>query len=109
MGIPSLKNRIGMTVSGTPGTGTITLSTALTGYQSFPTAYAANATVDIPIEDGDAREIARDREQAAQLQADLERGAKMLESVLAMRETQELLRIAKRREDEELILMLMAA
>lgn len=54
-------------------------------------------------------EALRDREQAAQLKEGLERGAKMLESVLALRETQELLRIAKRREDEELLLMLMAA
>lgn len=51
---------VGMTVSGTPGTGTITLSAADTGYRSFATAYAADATVDIRIEEGPAWEIARD-------------------------------------------------
>lgn len=49
-----------MTVSGTPGTGTITLSAASSGYQSFATAYGANATVDILIEEGTAWEVARD-------------------------------------------------
>ena len=48
-----------MTVSGTPGTGTITLGSASSGYQSFATAYAANATVDILIVDGTAWEVAR--------------------------------------------------
>lgn len=60
MGIPSIKNRVGMTVTGTPGTGTITLNAAESGYQSFATAYGANANVDILIEDGTAWEIARD-------------------------------------------------
>lgn len=54
------KNRVQMTVSGPPGTGTITLSAASTGYQSFATAYGANATVDILITDGSAWEVARD-------------------------------------------------
>lgn len=54
------KNRVKMTVSGTPGTGTITLSAASSGYQSFATAYGANATVDILIEEGTAWEVARD-------------------------------------------------
>ena len=49
-----------MTVSGAAGTGTITLSAADTGYQSFSGAYAANAVVDILIEDGVSWEIARD-------------------------------------------------
>lgn len=49
-----------MTVTGTPGTGTITLSAADTGYQSFATAYGANANVDVLIEEGSAWEIARD-------------------------------------------------
>ena len=60
MGIPSLKNRVGMTVTGTPGTGTITLNAAETGYQTFASAYGANANVDILIEEGSAWEIARD-------------------------------------------------
>lgn len=60
MGIPAIKNRVGMSVSGTPGTGTITLGSAESGYQSFATAYGANANVDILIEDGTAWEIARD-------------------------------------------------
>ena len=54
------KNRVKMTVSGTPGTGTITLSAASSGYQSFAAAYGANATVDILIEEGTAWEVARD-------------------------------------------------
>lgn len=54
------RNRVKMTVSGTPGTGTITLSAASSGYQSFATAYAGNATVDILIEEGTAWEVARD-------------------------------------------------
>ena len=44
----------------TSGTGTITLGSAETGYQSFATAYGANANVDVLIEDGTAWEIARD-------------------------------------------------
>lgn len=54
------KNRVKMTVSGTPGTGTITLSAASSGYQSFATAYGADATVDLLIEEGTAWEVARD-------------------------------------------------
>lgn len=60
MAVPNLKNRVGMSVSGTPGTGTITLGAAESGYQSFSAAYGANANVDILIEDGTAWEIARD-------------------------------------------------
>lgn len=56
----SHKNRVGMSVSGTPGTGTITLGSAITGYQSFASAYGANATVDVLIKDGNAWEVARD-------------------------------------------------
>lgn len=54
------KNRVQMTVSGTPGTGTITLGSASSGYQSFATAYGGNATVDILIVEGTAWEVARD-------------------------------------------------
>ena len=53
------KNRVQMTVSGTPGTGTITLGSASSGYQSFSSAHGANATVDCLFEDGTAWEIAR--------------------------------------------------
>lgn len=56
----SHKNRVKMTVSGTPGTGTITLNAASSGYQSFATAYGGNATVDILIVEGTAWEVARD-------------------------------------------------
>ncbi len=55
----SHKNRVQMSVSGTPGTGTITLGSATTGYQSFSAAHGANATVDCLFEDGTAWEIAR--------------------------------------------------
>jgi hypothetical protein len=48
-----------MGVSGTPGTGSITLGAAESGYQSFAAAYASNSVVDILIEDGGAWEIAR--------------------------------------------------
>lgn len=54
------KNRVKMTVSGTPGTGTVTLGSASSGYQSFATAYGGNATVDILIEEGTAWEVCRD-------------------------------------------------
>ena len=53
------KNRVSMSVSGTPGTGTITLGSAASGYQSFASAYGANATVDVLITDGTAWEVAR--------------------------------------------------
>jgi hypothetical protein len=54
------RNRVGVSVSGTPGTGTITLGPALTKYQSLATAYGANATVDALLVDGDAWGIERD-------------------------------------------------
>jgi len=60
MSLPSIKNRVGMSVSGTPGTGTITLASAESGYQSFATAYGANANVDVLVIDGSAWEVARD-------------------------------------------------
>lgn len=53
------KNRVQMSVTGTPGTGTITLDAASSGYQSFSSAYGANATVDVLITDGTAWEVAR--------------------------------------------------
>ena len=43
----------------TTGTGTITLGSASSGYQSFADAYGANATVDVLIADGTAWEVAR--------------------------------------------------
>ena len=54
------KNRVGMGVASAPGTGTITLGSPLVGMQSFATAYAADATVDILIVDGNAWEVNRD-------------------------------------------------
>lgn len=58
--MPALhKNRVKMTVSGTPGTGTVTLNAASSGHQSFATAYGANATVDVLFEDGTEWEVAR--------------------------------------------------
>lgn len=56
----SHKNRVKMTVTGTPGTGTITLNAASSGHQSFASAYGANAKVDILITEGTAWEVARD-------------------------------------------------
>ena len=53
------KNRVQMTVSGTPGTGMITLGSASSGYQSLAAAHGANATVDVLITDGTAWEVAR--------------------------------------------------
>jgi hypothetical protein len=52
-------NYVMMTVSGTPGTGTITLNAASSGFRSFATAYGADATVDVRISDGSAWEVAR--------------------------------------------------
>lgn len=52
-------NNVSMTVSGTPGTLTITLGSASSGAQSFATAYGADATVDVFITDGTAWEVAR--------------------------------------------------
>lgn len=54
------KNMVKMTVSGTPGTGTITLGSAASGSQSFATAYGANATVDVKISEGTDWEVCRD-------------------------------------------------
>lgn len=53
-------NRVQMTVSGTPGTGTITLNAASSGHQTFGSAHGANATVDCLFTDGTAWEVARD-------------------------------------------------
>ncbi len=53
------RNNVANAVSGTPGTGTITLASAVSGSQSFSTAYGANATVDVFITDGTAWEVAR--------------------------------------------------
>jgi hypothetical protein len=45
--------------AGNPGTGTLTLGTATSGYQSFSSAYGANATVDILITENTDWEVAR--------------------------------------------------
>lgn len=53
-----LFDRVKMSVSGTPGTGTITLGSASTGYQSFAGAGVANSNVvSYLIEDGSAWEF----------------------------------------------------
>jgi hypothetical protein len=57
--MPEYRNRIGCNVSGTPGTGTITLGAALSGHQAF-TTFGANKVVDILIEEGTNWEICRD-------------------------------------------------
>jgi len=51
-------NMVKMTTA-TTGTGSITLGSASTGFQSFAEAYGANATVDVLITDGTAWEVAR--------------------------------------------------
>jgi len=61
--MPALhKNRVKMTVTSvaSSGLGTITLNAASSGYQSFATAYGADATVDILITEGTSWEVARD-------------------------------------------------
>jgi len=58
MAISKLYHRARMTVSGTPGTGTITLGSASAGFQSFATAGVANADlVSYLITDGNAWEL----------------------------------------------------
>ena len=55
-----LYDMVKMTVSGTPGTGTITLGAALTGFQSFATAgVVSGQTVSYSIQDGTAWEVGR--------------------------------------------------
>lgn len=54
------RNNVAMSVSGTPGTGTITLGSAVTGAQSFFAAFGSGTwTVDVFITDGNAWEVAR--------------------------------------------------
>ena len=65
MPAPRFKNRVGMTVSGAPGTGTITLGSAILDatngdYVSFSAAYAADANVDVLYIDGHNTSIERD-------------------------------------------------
>lgn len=65
MPIPTLKNRVGMTVSGTPGTGPITLGVAINDavngdYISCAEAYGADATLDILVCDGHNTTVERE-------------------------------------------------
>jgi hypothetical protein len=54
------RNRVQMTVTSVDGvTGELTLGSATTGYQSFSSAYGANATVDILITEGTDWEVDR--------------------------------------------------
>jgi hypothetical protein len=54
------KNRVQMTVTSVDGvTGELTLGSATTGYQSFSSAYGADATVDILITEGNNWEVDR--------------------------------------------------
>jgi len=56
--MPQLLNRARMTVSGTPGTGDITLNAAVTNYQTFADAGATNGmNVRYVVEDGTSWEI----------------------------------------------------
>lgn len=56
--MPLLFDRVQMTVSGTPGTGTITLGSATTGYRSFASASVPNgAKVSYVVTDGSAWEV----------------------------------------------------
>lgn len=55
-----LFNRVKMTVSGTPGSGDVTLGSASTNYQTFASAGAAVGDfIDVVFEDGTAWEISR--------------------------------------------------
>lgn len=65
MGIPVHHNNVGMTVSGTPGTGTVTLGSAITDatngdHVSFALAYGAAANVDCLFQDGNKVSWERD-------------------------------------------------
>ncbi len=57
MALSVLINRALMTVSGSPGTGTITLNAAVPGFQTFTAAGAGNGVVSYVIEDGTNWEI----------------------------------------------------
>lgn len=55
-----LFNRVKMTVSGTPGSGDVTLGSASTNYQTFAAAGAAvGDTIEVVFEDGTAWEISQ--------------------------------------------------
>lgn len=65
MPLPSIKNRVGMSVSGTPGTGTITLGSAILDatngdYVTLSAAYGADANIDFLYIDGHNTSIERD-------------------------------------------------
>lgn len=56
--MPNFLDHVKMTVTGTPGTGTITLGSAVAGFQSFAGAGAVDATVyPYEVRDGDAWEL----------------------------------------------------
>lgn len=66
MALSKLFNRAKMTVTGTPGTGTLTLNAAVTGYMSFATAGIADGDiVSYVIEDGAAWELGQGTYTAA--------------------------------------------
>lgn len=58
--MPQFADRVKETVSGTPGTGTITLGGAVSGFQSFASGFSSKpCLVGYAIEDGTAWEVGK--------------------------------------------------